>query len=215
MPPIRFGVCQLDLDARQLVRDGQRVHLSPKAFELLRILVSERPNAVSKETLHQRIWPDVFVTDDSLTRLVAEVRAAIGDPARGASFLLTFPKFGYAFSTTPAAPVPEDDGPGAMTRWLAIGARTVVLPAGDSTIGRHPLARVMLDDECVSRRHARLRVGSSVTVEDLGSRNGTSVNGERISGAVALHDGDEITIGTFTLQFRETADLETKELGKK
>jgi DNA-binding winged helix-turn-helix (wHTH) protein len=212
MPPIRFGVCQLDLEARRLVREGKRVHLSPKAFELLRILVNERPKPVSKERLHERIWPDVFVTDDSLSGLVAEVRAAIGDRGRAAQFLITHQRFGYSFSDV-AEPTAVEDNTGFTTFWVAIGERTVVLPAGDSTIGRQTPARVVLDDTCVSRRHARLRVtGSSVMIEDLGSRNGTSVNGERISGPVSLHDGDEITIGTFTLRFREATDLKTTDV---
>ena len=214
MPPIRFGVCQLDLEVRQLIRDGKRVHLSPKAFDLLRILVSERPKPVSKEQLHERIWPNVFVSDDSLSGLVAEVRAAIGDRGRGARFLITHQKFGYSFSDAAEPAVPDQDT-ALTTFWVAIGERTVVLPPGDSTIGRHPLARVMLDDTCVSRRHARLRVtGSSAVLEDLGSHNGTIVNGERIAGPVTLRDGDEITIGTFTLQFREATDLKTTDVAK-
>src|SRR5262245_4164352 len=97
MTPIRFGPCVLDLEARQLFRSGKPVHLSPKAFELLKVLVTERPKAISKAELHERIWPETFVTDDSLARLVAETRAAIGDRARTPTYLRTVHAFGYAF----------------------------------------------------------------------------------------------------------------------
>jgi DNA-binding winged helix-turn-helix (wHTH) protein len=103
---VRFGSCEFDLDACQLSRDGQVVPLSPKAFELLRILVSERPRALTKAELHKRIWPDTYVTDDSLTRIVAEARIAIGDRARTPTFLLTKHGFGYAFLLVADRPTP-------------------------------------------------------------------------------------------------------------
>ena len=87
MAVVTFGTCALDLEARQLSRDSQSVHLSPKAFELLKTLVEARPKAFSKAELHEKIWPETFVTDDSLARLVAEIRAAIGDHARTPKYL--------------------------------------------------------------------------------------------------------------------------------
>src|SRR6266851_7428300 len=99
---IRFGECVLDVGSRQLWRAGTTVHLSPKAFELLKLLVERRPDAVSKSELHQRIWPETFVTDDSLSRLVAELRDAMGDNARSPRFVRTLHGFGYAFSADTA-----------------------------------------------------------------------------------------------------------------
>src|SRR5258708_2581175 len=69
---IRFGPFILDLGTRQLTRAVGEVHLSPKAFELLSALALERPNALSKEVLQQRLWPATFVAEANLSNLVAE-----------------------------------------------------------------------------------------------------------------------------------------------
>ena len=88
---IRFGPFTLDLDTRQLIRTGsaaevlgrgQEIHLSPKAFDLLAALAAERPNAVSKEKIQERLWPQTFVAEANLSNLVAEVRDGLGDSAR-------------------------------------------------------------------------------------------------------------------------------------
>jgi DNA-binding winged helix-turn-helix (wHTH) protein len=203
MSQIRFGRCVLDPDARRLFRDGQPIHLSHKAFELLCILVSERPNALTKADLHKRIWPTVFVTDDSLSKLVSEARAAIGDSPRKPAFLRTVHRFGYAFSDAVNVSVLNGTMPTACC--LIVNGHSVVLPSGESFIGRDPLARIALDSLQVSRWHARVFVAESgVTIEDQ-SRNGTSVNGTRITGPVALSNGDEITIAPFTLRFWSSA----------
>jgi hypothetical protein len=206
MSVVTFGTCALDLDARQLSRNGQSVHLSPKAFELLKTLVEARPKAFSKAELHEKIWPETFVTDDSLARLVAEIRAAIGDHARTPKYLRTVHAFGYAFSNA------DDSGrvilPAAdPTCWLLHEGRAIALTDGDNVIGREPGGRLVLDSIRVSRRHARITVrGMAATLEDLGSRNGTLVGGVRIGAPVALNDGDEITIGGFAIRFRTASD---------
>src|SRR4029453_18117415 len=96
--PRRFGEFVLDDSQRQLLRDDEgAVHLSPKAFELLSLLVDRAPAAVSKEEIVQAVWPDVHVSDASLTNVVAEIRAAIGDVPREPRFVRTLHGFGYAF----------------------------------------------------------------------------------------------------------------------
>jgi eukaryotic-like serine/threonine-protein kinase len=94
---IRFGAFTLDLESRQLTSGGQEVHLEPKAFELLSALVLERPKALSKADLQERLWPGTFVAEANLSNLVAEIRAALGDPARTPKFVRTAHGFGYAF----------------------------------------------------------------------------------------------------------------------
>ena len=79
---IRFGAFTLDFETRQLIQDGRAVHLEPKAFDLLAALVLDRPKALSKADLQERLWPGTFVSEANLSNLVAEVRAALGDPAR-------------------------------------------------------------------------------------------------------------------------------------
>jgi Tol biopolymer transport system component/DNA-binding winged helix-turn-helix (wHTH) protein len=94
---LRFGPFTLDLDSRQLTNAGEEVHLEPKAFELLSALVVERPKALSKAELQERLWPGTFVAEANLSNLVAEIRAALGDPARAPKFVRTAHGFGYAF----------------------------------------------------------------------------------------------------------------------
>ena len=100
----RFGEFVLDDSQRQLLRYGEgAVHISPKAFELLLLLTDRAPAAVSKEEIVRVIWPNVDVSDASLTNVVAEIRAATGDRARQPRFVRTLQGFGYAFCEVPAA----------------------------------------------------------------------------------------------------------------
>src|SRR5690349_11401261 len=95
----------LDLGTRQLLFRGQARHVSPKAFELLRLLVSSRPNAISKSDLQAHLWPNVFVSEANLPMLVGELRTVLGDDPQSARFIRTVPRFGYAFSA-PTSVVP-------------------------------------------------------------------------------------------------------------
>lgn len=70
------------------------------------------------------------------------------------------------------------------------------LPDGEFVVGRNASCQLSLDDPLVSRRHARFLVGEGVAIEDLQSRNGVLVNGQRIHGKTALQVGDRILIGT-------------------
>jgi pSer/pThr/pTyr-binding forkhead associated (FHA) protein len=70
-------------------------------------------------------------------------------------------------------------------------------------LGRDPALELCLESSSVSRRHARLHIADGVAVlEDLGSKNGTFVNGQRTTAAVRLSDRDQITVGSVRLRFR-------------
>ena len=84
---VRFGSFVLDFEARQLERGGHPVHLTPKALELVELLVERRPNAVSKAEIHDRLWPDTFVADVNLPVLVHELREALEDDPHEPAFL--------------------------------------------------------------------------------------------------------------------------------
>ena len=119
---IRFGPYTLDARARQLRRGTQPVHLSPKAFDLLALLVDRRPEAISKREVHERLWRDTFVSDVNLAVLVAEIRTALADDARHPQFVRTVQRFGYAFSGTVAeVKRTRASGPGHAMCWLAWG----------------------------------------------------------------------------------------------
>ena len=92
---ISFGQCVVDTARRQLERAGQRVRLSPKAFDVLEVLVTERPRAVSKHLLLDRVWSRVVVEEQNVKNAVVEIRAALGDDR---SAIRTVQRFGYAFS---------------------------------------------------------------------------------------------------------------------
>ena len=198
-----FGAWTLDADRRVLLHAGEPVSLSPKAFDLLRLLVEHHERAFSKAELHQLLWPNTFVSDGSLTILVAEIRQVLQDAADQPRFIRTVRRFGYGF----CAPVGETDAlhPSAEppNAWVVWGNRSIPVAEGQTILGRALDATIRFDVPGVSRRHARISVeGANVTVEDLGSQNGTYVRGEKISGRAALGDGDELRLGPVSMLIR-------------
>ena len=75
-----FGECEFDSGRRVLIRHGRAMPLSPKAFQLLELLLDRRPEAVAKRELLDHLWPETFVSDASLHNLMAEVRAFREEP---------------------------------------------------------------------------------------------------------------------------------------
>ncbi len=96
---------------------------------------------------------------------------------------------------------------------LRIGGRTLFLHPGQYEIGRMPDCWLTLEDDLASRYHARLTVtDEGVWIEDLGSRNGTYVNGERVDARVRLDDGDKIRIGREILVVIGTEDATSEDV---
>jgi DNA-binding winged helix-turn-helix (wHTH) protein len=209
---VRFGECVFDREARELRRAGVGVPLSPKAFDLLALLIEERPRPISQTRLRDALWPDTNVGYTSLARVVSEVRRALGDSARGAAFIRTVPRFGYAF-----AGLARDDGhdPLGTPGCAFVGDdREYALGAGQSLVGRGPECSVRLPSTQVSRVHARLAVeGRRAILEDQASKNGTWVNGTRIRVPSELVDGDEVMFGTYRLIFRRLEPLASTHTG--
>jgi DNA-binding winged helix-turn-helix (wHTH) protein len=201
---LTFGRCLFDSGAREVFRDGRPVAISPKAFQLLDFLIGRRPNAVSKEQLHELLWPNAFVSEANLPNLVAELRAGLGDEARSSRVIRTVPRFGYAFCAD-AVPVPSEPGCPAAFK-LVWADRAIALREGENLLGREPDAAVWIDVYSVSRRHARIVVsGDRATLEDLGSKNGTFLKGEAVTRPAALSDGDRLRIGTVEMTVRRYA----------
>ena len=208
---IRFGEFTLDSDARRLVRHpGGDLHVSPKAFDVLRLLIERRPNVLDKAALHAQIWPNTFVVDATLSVIVAELRRVLSDNAREPRFIRTVHALGYAFcgEAVDLDAVTAESGARGARCWLMWNDRAIVLNEGQQLIGRDPGCAVWLDAAGVSRRHARIDVtdtrsgGDVVRIEDLGSKNGTFVNGAAIRGVADVADGSEIQIGRVTLIVR-------------
>lgn len=85
----------LDLEAYRLERAGVHVPLEPKAFNLLALLVGKAGRLFTKQEIFDALWPATAVTDHALTRVVAQLRKALGDEAREARYLETVPTRGY------------------------------------------------------------------------------------------------------------------------
>jgi DNA-binding winged helix-turn-helix (wHTH) protein len=195
----RFGVFTLDVGRRRLLRGEVELHLTPKAFDLLVLLIDEAPRVVRKGDLHERLWSGSFVSDATLVGLIKELRRALDDP-ESKQFIRTAHRVGYAFDgqlerVSAVAP--------SVSRWIVAGSRRIPLQPGENLIGRDPASTICLDSTGVSRRHARIVVGSnSARLEDLGSKNGTSVGeNELLTEPVTLHDGDRIHIGPILMVY--------------
>ena len=207
---LRFGDCVIDADTRELLRDGKPVAVAPKVFQLLETLIAARPKAIAKSTLHEKLWPDTFVSDANLANLVADLREALGDDAKRPRIIRTVQRFGYAFQAEAATAAARESGPESVFR-LIWGDREASLREGGNIIGRDREAVLWVDVYSVSRHHARIDVqGDEATVQDLGSKNGTFVNGQPVGEVAAVKDGDLIRIGTVTLTLRRYAGLSTQ-----
>ena len=196
----------IDVGARLIRREGIDVHLAPKAFDLLLILVKNQPNAVSHEDLHKALWPGIHVSETSLAALVTQLRKALGDASDDGRVIRTLHRVGYAFigDAVVAGHAPVTAAPVCRLIWHG---KPVELPAGESVIGRDRGCAFQIDAESVSRHHARLNViGQAVSIEDLGSKNGTWVAGERIRGGVPLTDGTSFRLGSETVRFELIID---------
>lgn len=212
---ICFGPFALDLDTRQLMREGREIHLSPKGFELLAALAVDRPKVLSKATLQERLWPDTFVTEANLSNLIAEIRQALDDRARKPVWIRTAHAFGYAFDGEAVTLRHEaTTSLGAPPCWIEWGRKRFPLSIGEHVIGRDPDVEVRLEGTTVSRRHARLVVtAEGAVLEDFGSKNGTRRGNLRVTAPVPLADGDAIHIGSLLVTFhvrRSMASTETQ-----
>jgi DNA-binding winged helix-turn-helix (wHTH) protein len=202
---VRFGDFVLDHGTRQLRRGGRERHLGGKAFELLVLLLERRPNVVAKAGIRDCLWPGTFVSESTLATVVAEVRAALDDDAKKPRFLRTVHGVGYAFcgeaseDAQPQPPVPA----APLSYRLLYEDREISLRPGENVLGRVEEGVLWIESPSVSRRHARIRFeGGTPILEDLGSKNGTFLRGERISAPAPLADGDEIGLGKVTMVFR-------------
>ena len=200
----RFDDFTVDPLTRRLLLNDQEVHLSPKAFDLLHLLIENRAKAVSKAELQERLWPSTYVLETNLAGLVAEIRRALEDPAESPRYIRTVQRFGYWFiGTIRDAGNREDAVKPSARYWLVWESRQIALSEGENILGRGQDASIWIDAPGVSRHHARIVLqGSSAAVEDLGSKNGTYVGGHRITASSALTDGDQIRLGSVVITFR-------------
>jgi hypothetical protein len=187
------------------------VHLSPKAFDILEILVARRPNVVNKDVLLREIWGDKVVEEANLVIAVGEIRKALGDDPKSPAIVLTVARRGYRFAADARdleAGHSIAAGEDASVRcWLSWRDTTLPLRDGENLVGRHPASTVWINAAGVSRAHARIyATASGFMVEDRGSRNGTFIDGKRIASPHLLVDGNTVTFGSEDTVFRQWSD---------
>jgi DNA-binding winged helix-turn-helix (wHTH) protein len=201
-----FGDCVFDRARRELTRGGKPVHAGPKILALLELLIDAAPRVLTKDEIHSALWRDTFISEATLTSLVAELRAAIGDRAREPRLVRTVHGYGYAFSGDVATSA--DRGREGQSYRIVAGDREISLGHGRHILGRAPDAAVVVDDHGVSRHHAKITIDANGAVlEDMESKNGTTLNGAPVDRPKRLEDGALIVLGTSVLRFRAVEAL--------
>jgi DNA-binding winged helix-turn-helix (wHTH) protein len=138
--PSVFGAFSIDIEKRLLFREGQRVPIRSKIFDLLLYLVHNQERVVTREELLAQIWPDSHVQEASLTVAMSTLRGILGEPANEHQYIATIPGRGYKFVSHVEDPAANSNGAGADRTELKTPANSgppvslVLLPF--STIGR-------------------------------------------------------------------------------
>jgi len=198
-----FDHFAFDSEKRQLLREGVVVHLSPKVFSLLETLIAASPRALSKEQLHETIWPKTFVEESGLPGLIAELRSALQDDSKNPRFIRTVHRFGYAFCGELKTPITR-----VQVALVVFRGTESPLFEGVNVLGRDPDADICIDDHTVSRRHASIVIaGEGASVEDLKSKNGTLLDEKKVEGGVPLLDGQTIVLGDARVLFKRRRAL--------
>ena len=138
-----FGPFRLDPAEGRLLRDGDPVPLTPKAFDMLLALVEQSGHVLAKEELMGRLWPDSFVEEANLAQQVSTLRKALGRREQGGHYIETVPKRGYRF----VAAVRERQAEGGLVIREHTRARIVIReeggpePSPAASIGQPAIAR--------------------------------------------------------------------------
>jgi DNA-binding winged helix-turn-helix (wHTH) protein len=197
-----FGSVRIDADARTASTAAGVVHLTRKAFDLLLLLLECRPNAVSKDRIYERLWPDTFVSEASLQTLIHEIRQALDTDSSQESWIRTVRGIGYSFAGSVAVYETESQPAPPPAAWLTSKSMRLPLHLGENIIGRDCDAQTDMQHPTISRRHARITIAESVTIEDLGSKNGTWLEEVRLMEPRTLEDGALVALGSVTFTFR-------------
>ena len=195
-----FDRFAFDSERRELLNGAQAVHLGPQAFRLLEILITNHPRAIPKHELHEAIWQGTFVDESNLAGLINELRAALGDPARKPRFIRTVHGFGYAFCYALKSGSPPQPAGSVFFR-----GHEFPLKEGANVLGRDATADIQIDDTTVSRKHAAITIREdAVTLEDLDSKNGTYIDGVKLTGSASIHEGQTFVLGDASIVFRRS-----------
>ncbi len=175
MVSFAFDPFRLEPATRRLLRNGEPLSLTPKAFDTLLVLVQNRERVVEKAEVLRLVWPDTVVEEANLAQHVFTLRKALGDSPDGARFIATIPKRGYRF-VAEVRELPNGDGPAAP----AMAPPAAMIPTG--TLSRWPpwarvagLAVAALAVAAISYRLGRGRAQEDAppSVQRLTFRRGT------------------------------------------
>ena len=220
-PPRRYRFADLTLDTgqRRVWRGDEEIQISKLSFNFLRALVEAAPNLLTHDQLAEAVWgPRRVITPENLSQRLMTLRHAIGERAEQPRYIEAVRAQGYRLipdvETVQVEAPPRDGRPirvGAdaprkerryRTLWLISEHKQTVLIEGVNIVGRAEDARIQIDLPGVSRHHARITVtGGEAVLEDLGSKNGTLLNRQRMSVPQGLTHGDEILVGGALLRF--------------
>jgi DNA-binding winged helix-turn-helix (wHTH) protein len=209
---LSFGDFVIDFGERRVLTGQQEIRLTPKAFDLLTLLIECRPRALAKHEIFDRLWPGTFVTENNLATLVADLRSSLGDQATEPRFIRTVYAYGYAFVGAVVEP-PVAEALPRPARWtLLLDGREIPLRDGENVLGRSGPGVIALESSTVSRHHARLTItGREAILEDLGSKNGTWVGPVEVTGPTVVRNGDTIRLGSLVVTIHASANAMTTE----
>jgi adenylate cyclase len=142
---LRFQAFTLDLQRLALRGPHGEVDLRPKSFEVLRYLAEHAGRVVTKEEMLKAVWPDVRVTDESLTRCISEVRRAISDDAQ--QIIKTVSKRGYLFDLVCEDAEEQDAGAASPSRQVGIRVATQPSATDRPSIAVLPFSNISGDPE--------------------------------------------------------------------
>lgn len=211
----QIGELTFDTESRLLLHKGEERHLSPKAQQLLLLLLEARPRALSREDLYDALWPETYVSETNLAGIVSELRNVLGDKARESQWIRTVHGYGYAFcgEATSLAARPE------LAGMLYCEERLHALYDGANSVGRALDGRVVLASGSVSRCHAVLTIeGEETWLQDLQSKNGTYVDGHRITARTRITPRSKIVfgaVGASLIPRKRSTTLSAQVLGVK
>ena len=132
-------VC-VDLEKFEVIKADSRAHLEPKAFAALIFLIENRGRLVEKKELLDAVWRDAFVTENAMTRVIAQLRKALGDDSKEAKYIETVPTRGYRFIASVKERVESDDAKAIRPKYasgdrvLSQTESSVEVPLGNASV---------------------------------------------------------------------------------
>jgi DNA-binding winged helix-turn-helix (wHTH) protein len=203
--PFRLDEWLVEPTLNRVSRDEVTVQLEHRVMAVLMCLAGRAGELVTRQDLVDCVWEKGFVSDNTITHAITELRKAFGDDARDPRFIETIHRRGYRLvaSVTLDRPTLFMSEATPYSFLVVLKDLEIALHEGANVIGRAPDAAITIPSMKASRHHARINItGGSASLEDLDSKNGTFLNGKRIQQELPLNSGDLIGIGTFTETIR-------------